>query len=225
MNEATEDVIPVVKATLPSPTEIPGPGIDLADALAAARCDFPVIPRSKTVSVRTKTGGTYTFSYAPLDVIISKIGPHLAGYGLSITQDVEWEPATGDVQRAMVSTTIIHASGQTLTGAPMLMCINKGATPQEIGSMLTYFRRYSMTTLLCLGTEDDEDGNLASGNDATVTREAPHPIDPAIAANIRGCATIEQLASYWTSLSPDDRHAGHAKVKDEQKEVLAKGAK
>jgi hypothetical protein len=217
MNDETVNIIENAPAPNRPEEEVDGaPGADLAKALSFARQCFPVIPRSKTVSVRTKTGGTYSFSYAPLDVILAKITPHLAYNGLSLTQDVEWDSSG---ERAMVSTTIIHASGQTMSGAPVLMNVPKGAGPQEMGSALTYARRYSLTTLLCIATDDDEDGNLASGNDAVVTRETP-PNDPLIVARIKGCDSIEKLATYWASLTPADRHPGHAAAKDAQKSVL-----
>ena len=35
-------------------------------------------------------------------------------------------------------------------------------TPQEVGSQITYFKRYALSALLGLSTEDDDDGAAAS---------------------------------------------------------------
>ena len=39
----------------------------LFGALAKAQAAFPAIPRDRTVKVTMKSGGTYSFAYAPLD--------------------------------------------------------------------------------------------------------------------------------------------------------------
>ena len=40
-----------------------------------------------------------------------------------------------------------------------------------MGSAITYYRRYSIVSLFALQTEDDDDGNLASGK--KVQKEIP----------------------------------------------------
>jgi hypothetical protein len=42
----------------------------LITALAQARATFPHIVRNKTLMVRRRDGGTYTFTYATLDTIL-----------------------------------------------------------------------------------------------------------------------------------------------------------
>lgn len=44
--------------------------------------------------------------------------------------------------------------------------------PQKIGSAITYFRRYTLGSLLAIQAEDD-DGNKASGNTSTNTAKSP----------------------------------------------------
>jgi len=58
----------------------------LAKALVAAQAEFPPIERSKDVRVQTKTGGSYSFSYAPLDAILNSVRPVLTKHGLAVSQ-------------------------------------------------------------------------------------------------------------------------------------------
>jgi hypothetical protein len=138
---------------------------NLAAALAKAHAEFPSIKKDKTVKVATKTGGSYTFAYAPLDSILSAVRPVLANHGLSVMQTVD-----GD----QLVSVLVHESGETL----MARCsiIFERGTAQEYGSSLTYARRYSISLLLNLCPDEDEDGNLASGHEATVVRD--RTVDP-----------------------------------------------
>ena len=207
----------------------------LAISLARAKSEFPRIARTKTVKVKTKQGGLYEFSYAPLEAIVAAITPALSANGLSIIQDIDWQ----DKDHGFVTTTIIHASGQVVTTAPVpviLPPVRKDdhgneipPGPQEWGSALTYARRYSLVTALNLATDDDDDANLAQGNTILAARareETPipqHPMDPVVVDKILGCETMDQLATYWGSLPAAVRHPGHAAVKDQRKAELLTG--
>jgi hypothetical protein len=56
-------------------------------------------------------------------------------------------------------------SGEMITSSMKLPEVGK---PQEYGSAITYFRRYSLQALLGLMAEDD-DGNASSGRGPTTT--------------------------------------------------------
>ncbi len=132
-------------------------------ALSAAQGEFPPIEKSKTVKVTTKTGGSYTFAYAPLDSILGAVRPVLAKHGLAVTQLLT---AREDGQPAL-ETRILHSSGEQLGGVFPLPAAVAMMTAQEIGSLLTYLRRYALVALLGIATEEDDDGNHATGNTAT----------------------------------------------------------
>lgn len=134
---------------------------ELAKALVQAQSEFPTIGRSKDVKVQTKTGGSYTFSYAPLDEIISAVRPVLTKHGLAVSQllaNVSGQPA--------LKTVLMHEGGEILQeSCPLPM--NGSLSAQEFGSLVTYFRRYALVTVLGIATEEDDDGNTASGNTST----------------------------------------------------------
>jgi hypothetical protein len=135
---------------------------ELAKALAKAQASFPAIERSKTVTVRTKTGQTYTFAYAPLDAITHAVAGPLAANDLAYSQLLSNIDGA-----AALRTVLMHSSGETIEDVCPLP-INGGVSAQEFGSLVTYMRRYALVALLGIATEEDDDGNAASGNTAEV---------------------------------------------------------
>lgn len=81
----------------------------------------------------------------------------------------DWKPITKDdekgkqpppaiiVAKVKVRTKLIHISGQYVDAEPIEL-LSREATPQAVGSLMTYGRRYSMIALLGLASEDN-DGN------------------------------------------------------------------
>jgi hypothetical protein len=137
-----------------------GPKGPLFKALAEARKHFGPLGASATADVTMKAGGKYSFSYAPLDVVLDALAPGLQAAGLALLQ-----PFDGDVLY-----TIVAFEGSSLTIETPLP---NWATPQELGSLLTYLRRYQIKGLFGVADSEDDDGNAASGNKATVERKAP----------------------------------------------------
>ena len=128
----------------------------LAAALAKAQAAFPPIARDKEVTVQTKAGGSYKFAYAPLDTILAAVRGPLADNGLAIVQTLD----EGDLV-----TMLLHAEGARIIGRTPLP---EAEGIQAFGSAITYLRRYSITALLGIAAEEDDDGNRGAGNDATV---------------------------------------------------------
>lgn len=127
---------------------------ELASALAKAQTQFKPIHTSKTVNVRTKDGRNYTYSYAELSVTLNAVREALSQNGLSIVQFTD----PGNESVAELATRLMHASGQFIeTRLPL----DLRGSPQEVGSRLTYLRRYSINSLLCLATDDDSDDSAA----------------------------------------------------------------
>nr|MBP9898574.1 ERF family protein [Gemmatimonadales bacterium] len=59
-------------------------------------------------------------------------------------------------------TELIHAeSGESINSYASVVCAEPN-NPQKVGSAITYYRRYSLLTLLNLTPEEDDDGNAAS---------------------------------------------------------------
>src|SRR5262245_16559073 len=137
--------------TQPRPNPYPQELAALHTDLAAAQAEFPPIERSKTVRVRTKDGGSYTFAYAPLDAILAAIRPVLAKHGLATIQPLENPAGTPSIR-----TELRHKDGATLAHSWPIGEIP--ASPQALGSLLTYLRRYALCAMLAIAAEEDTDG-------------------------------------------------------------------
>jgi hypothetical protein len=94
--------------------------------------------------------------YAPLDAILSLVRPILAKNGLLIMQSTG-----GDGSYASVTTTVLHSSGEYIRSDPLILRPSK-LDPQGIGSALTYARRYSLSAILGIAGDDDDDANSIS---------------------------------------------------------------
>ena len=58
---------------------------------------------------------------------------------------------------------LMHSSGQFINFDPYLLSPVKN-DPQGVGSSITYARRYTLSSVFNIASEDDDDGNSASGN-------------------------------------------------------------
>jgi len=153
----------------------PGTGA-LALALSKAQSQFPPIPRSREVTVQTKTGGSYKFKYATLDTILESVRKPLSDNGLAICQLID--------DGALV-TLLLHESGATLEGR-VLLPNSPGDTVQQLGSAITYLRRYALQAALGIAAEEDDDGNASSGNRVMGDRQAQATNDGLIGNAVTG---------------------------------------
>lgn len=96
--------------------------------------------------------------YAPLGDVINIVKPLLAKHGLSYLQS-----PSGDGQNVIITTLLMHESGEYIESDPLLLKADK-ATAQGAGSAITYARRYALSAMLGVASEDDDDGNHASNN-------------------------------------------------------------
>lgn len=94
--------------------------------------------------------------YATLADVLNEVRPVMAKHGLSILQ-------IPSIEKGMVclTTLLLHESGEWIEPDPLMMSVEK-QNAQGIGSSLTYARRYSISAILGVASEDDDDGNEAS---------------------------------------------------------------
>ena len=132
----------------------------LVAALAKAQGAFPEIERNRTVKIRPKAGGQeYEFKYATLSAIIDAIRKPLSENGLAYTQIISHDAETG----FYVLTTTLYCGNQFLSSKTPI--IIEGQTNQQFGSALTYMKRYALAALLGIAAEEDDDANIADGNE------------------------------------------------------------
>lgn len=99
--------------------------------------------------------------YADLNTILAEVKPVLHKHGLYILQPIEDGEVFTRIVDAETGATVCESS------LPLSMT----GTPQQRGSEITYYRRYTLQSLLALEAEDD-DANAATPS-APVTRPAP----------------------------------------------------
>jgi ERF superfamily len=145
-------------------------------ALAAARVKFPKILKTRTATVPTKTGGSYTYHYADLSDLVDAVMGPLGDQGLVVTQRMEISEGGGTL---LLVTELLHVSGENLRSVYPLP--DPGTQrPQEFGSALTYSRRYALSALLGVAAEEDDDAQAAQAAPprAAAARKAPAKAEP-----------------------------------------------
>jgi len=93
--------------------------------------------------------------YAPLPEILKQVRPILNKYGLVLIQN------TGSDLSGLpfVQTILLDAEGGGTIESERLILQPEKKTVQGIGSAITYGRRYQLSALLGISSEDDNDGN------------------------------------------------------------------
>lgn len=120
----------------------------LAAALAKAQGAIPN-PKKDTENPFFKS------KYADLAAVWDAARPHLSANGLSF---IQMPSAEGN--KVTVTGKLLHASGEWIESS--ISGLAKDASPQAIGSCITYLRRYQLSAMLGIAAEADDDGNAAS---------------------------------------------------------------
>lgn len=177
---------------------------EIAEALAKAQAKMKNPVKNKLVQVRSQKGN-YDFRYADLSACLDAVRGPLSEEGIALTQSIMKHATDGMVLR----TSLIHKSGQALW-CDYPLSLRDGAGPQEVGSAITYGRRYGLVCLTGIVADDDDDGNAAEGNHAQVSdRRSERSEEP---AQEGGSSQDErfQIESELTDLGEKYREAGLA---------------
>ena len=94
--------------------------------------------------------------YVTLDSILDTLRPILTSNGLMLTQGSQ-QPET--MQTVTVESRIIHTSGEWISTTVTIPVTKPDA--HGLGSALTYGRRYSVSALLAISADEDDDANAS----------------------------------------------------------------
>lgn len=157
----------------------------LAAALAAFQAELPAVGKDNTADA-----GTYKYRYADLAAVSTAALPLLGKHGLSFTA---W-PTLDDGGRFVLEYTLLHEGGEQRTGRYPL----PSGSPQQVGSAITYARRYTLLAVTGVAPADDDDDGKGAA-DTRIQAEPPR----------WDAAEQDALLSAWTD------EIGKAKSSDE----------
>jgi hypothetical protein len=132
---------------------------ELAKALAAAQAELEPAKRDAT-------NPHFRSKYADLSACWDAVRAPLARHGLAVSQLPSLD---GDVVR--LTTMLLHTSGEFI-GSDAAVRIAKHDAP-SVGSALTYLRRYSLSAIVGLSTEDDDGASAMASAPAQQSRSQP----------------------------------------------------
>ena len=119
----------------------------------------------KKVGKVIKDAKGYNYRYATLSNILDVIQDPLNECGLSVIQLPQ-----GDHELVTILT---HISGEFISNTSRMT--PKQDDPQGRGSCITYQRRYSIGSVLCINIDDDDDAAAACGYTSAQTKQQPQP--------------------------------------------------
>lgn len=117
-------------------------------ALSDLQYDIPTIERKRTGQI-----GHIKFKYADLSDIWDKIRTPLRDHGFSIIQIIETVE-----ENDWISTKLIHSSGGEITSRIKISF--RAEEISKFGKNITYYRRYALSALLGIVSDEDVDKNL-----------------------------------------------------------------
>ena len=102
------------------------------------------------------TNPFYKSKYFDINSLIKQLQPLLEKNNLVLLQPIESDYETNT--EYVVTKIICPASEKSIESRKKL---STQSDPQKVGSEITYFRRYTLQSLLALQAEEDDDGNNA----------------------------------------------------------------
>lgn len=147
-------------------------------ALSAFQGELKPMAKSGHVEFPTKNGtSTVKFDYTPLGEIMTTIYPLLAKHGLSVRHEIAekgveailtHETAQEDSKKVAVTKANNSDDHDRETYAPVftnqirsgVVKVGQGGEMKDVGAAITYARRYTLTMVLGISSEDDKDAEL-----------------------------------------------------------------
>src|SRR3990172_9877893 len=124
---------------------------NVAAALVAALPELGALARDREGKIQLNAGGSYSFKYADLKQLLDMAKPKLAEHGLVVLQ-----PNTPSPGGARVHTVILHASGEWISDAGVVIPASKNTDTKAFGSAISYARRYGLASMLSIAQADDD---------------------------------------------------------------------
>lgn len=138
----------------------------LAEDLIKLQAALPVLPKDTS-------NPFFKSKYTSLDTITELIFPIMTKHNFAWTT----LPSFNEAGEPTLKYQLLHSSGEFIQGEMRLQA--KSQDPQGQGSAITYARRYAITAVLGLVSDEDDDGNAAqAAAKAAKTIDPPAPEEP-----------------------------------------------
>lgn len=116
----------------------------------------------KKIGVMKKDTQGYNYKYFDINQLLEKLTPLLHEEGLTLTQ-----PLTHVNGRPALETSISDGEKVLISSTITLPDLLK---PQDMGGVITYYRRYSLQSLFALEAEDDDASNITKPSGKPVSK-------------------------------------------------------
>jgi len=151
----------------------------------------------------------YKSKYASLDTIWETIRKPLSENGLSIAQTINLIEG-----KRVLETTLYHISGEWISGVQLVNPVRDD--PQALGSAISYARRYSLSAMLGIVADEDDDAESATPKKSKAPEKPVSPpaskIDHDVKVIASASITEAQTKKIYATakekqLSPDEAKA------------------
>lgn len=121
-------------------------------ALAKARGQYPEIVKNRVATIKSEKA-QYSYKYADLSDVFNAIDPVLSSHGLTVMQFPH---------NSELVTIIGHESGESIQGAWPIKAMKGGdtGTAQAFQAAVQVAKRYALTALLGVSTEETVEGDI-----------------------------------------------------------------
>jgi len=105
----------------------------------------------------------YGYNYTSFDKLVQYLRPLLSKHGISFVQMPASSEYDDDTPRIGLTTLYMHTSGEWIRTTMLSPILDsKGMNMyQSIGSAITYFRRYSLSSFVGIASEEDIDASTS----------------------------------------------------------------
>lgn len=177
-----------------------------------------------------KSKQAYGYKYATLDSLIDMLRTVLPKHDLWFIQI-----PTRDEGKSALTTRVIHKSGEWFEDTIEMTDTElqgKANDTQKVGASITYYRRYALSAIFGVATEEDVDGNL---NNVQKTQPVSKPVakpqqqkkDPTpyllqdVAKRIEAGETKESIFKSYAEILKTDSVRPIEQLNDSEKSTLA----
>lgn len=136
----------------------------LAEALSKAQGEMKM-------AIKDSANPFFKSSYADLASVWNACRDVLSKNGLAVVQTTEIHEGS-----IVLKTTLMHSSGEAMSGVLPILVGDK-ATSQQLGSAITYNRRYALAAMVGVAPEDDDGQSASETQGKTKFQKTDKPIE------------------------------------------------